>query len=287
MISTRRARTLTAVRAGLARGRIELRQTFTNAQDLWNYLFPTVALLVTMLFMRGHTVPGTGFSLGSRTLPSVLGLSVAFGLITLAMSLTVEREDGTLLRAKAIPGGMLGYLIGKLVAVSGMTLIGIMLQLIPGLAVLDGFTVTGVGSWFTLVWVLALGLVAVLPLGAIAGSLLTGTRSVGLIMVPMIGLIATSGIFYPINNFPGWLQAVAQVFPVYWLGLGMRSALLPDSLAAVELGHSWRHLETVGVLGAWAIVGLVVAPIVLRRMARRESGSSVAARREKALQRIT
>jgi len=31
----------------------------------------------------------------------------------------------------------------------------------------------------------------------------------------------------------------------------------------------------------------VLAPIVLRRMARRESGSSVAARREKAMQRAT
>jgi ABC-2 type transport system permease protein len=66
----------------------------------------------------------------------------------------------------------------------------------------------------------------------------------------------------------------------------MRSALLPADLAAVEIGQSWRHLETLGVLGTWAIVGLVVAPIVLRRMARRESGSSVAARREKAMQRV-
>ena len=62
-----------------------------------------------------------------------------------------------------------------------------------------------------------------------------------------------SGIFYPITNFPVWLQWIAQVFPVYWLGLGMRSALLPGDLAAVEIGHSWRHLETVGVLGAWAV----------------------------------
>ena len=66
----------------------------------------------------------------------------------------------------------------------------------------------------------------------------------------------------------------------------MRSALLPDNLAAVELGHSWRHLETLGVLGLWAVLGLVLAPVVLRRMARRESGSSVAARREKAMQRV-
>ena len=105
-------------------------------------------------------------------------------------------------------------------------------------------------------------------------------------MLPLMGLIATSGIFYPITNFPTWLQWVGQAFPVYWLGLGMRSALLPDEMAAVEFGQSWRHLETLGVLGAWAVAGLILAPIVLRRMARRESGSSVAARREKALQRV-
>ena len=144
-----------------------------------------------------------------------------------------------------------------------------------------------VGAWLTLVWVVLLGLVATMPLGAIFGSLFTNPRNIGLIMLPLMGLIATSGIFYPITNFPVWLQWIAQVFPIYWLGLGMRSAMLPDEMAAVEFGQSWRHLETLGVLGAWAVAGLVVAPIVLRRMARRESGSSVPARREKALQRVT
>ena len=62
-------------------------------------------------------------------------------------------------------------------------------------------------------------------------------------------------------------------------------ALLPPEMAAVEIGGSWRHLETLGVLGLWAVVGLLVAPIVLRRMARRESGSDVERRRQKALQR--
>jgi ABC-2 type transport system permease protein len=71
------------------------------------------------------------------------------------------------------------------------------------------------------------------------------------------------------------------------MGLGMRSALLPGNAASIEIGESWRHLETVGVLGAWAIAGLILAPIVLRRMARKESGSSVAERREKVLQRLS
>jgi ABC-2 type transport system permease protein len=82
------------------------------------------------------------------------------------------------------------------------------------------------------------------------------------------------------------LQAVAQVSPIYWLGLGMRSAMLPDAAVVAELGASWRHLETAGMLGLWAVLGLVLAPVLLRRMARRESGSSVAERRERQMQRV-
>jgi ABC-2 type transport system permease protein len=279
--------TMVAVRAGLSRGWTELRNTFTNAQDLWTYFFPTAILLTVMFFMRDSTVPGTSFSLGARTLPSALGMGLAFsGLLGVAQQLIVEREDGTLLRAKAIPNGMLGYLVGKIVSISGMAVIGLLLQLIPGLFFLDGLNL-GPGNWLTLAWVLAVGLVAVLPLGAIVGSLFDNPRNMGLIVLPIMGSIAISGIFYPINGLPGWVQGVAQTLPIYWLGLGMRSALLPGDLAAVEIGHSWRHLETAGVLGVWAVLGLVLAPIVLRRMARRESGSSVAARREKAMQRVT
>ncbi|OKI65042.1 ABC transporter permease [Micromonospora sp. CB01531] len=279
--------TTAAVRAGVQRGAIELRNSFTNAQDLWNYFFPTIILLVTMFFMRGASVPGTSFSLGARTLPSALGMGLAFGgLLGLSQQLIVDREDGTLLRAKATPNGMLGYLIGKIVMLSAVAMIGFALQLTPALFFLDGIRLTDGGAWLTMAWVVPLGLVATLPLGAVIGSLIENPRNMGLVVLPIFGLIALSGIFYPVNGYPGWLQAVAQAFPIYWLGLGMRSALLPPELAAVELGGSWRHVETFGVLGLWAVLGLTLAPVVLRRMARRESGSRVAARREKAMQRV-
>jgi ABC-2 type transport system permease protein len=274
---------IAVIKTGVVRGGIELRQTFTNSTDLWGYFFPTVLLLGTIFFMRDAHVPGTSFSLGASTLPSALGMGLAFGgLISVAQQLIVEREDGTLLRAKATPNGMSGYLIGKTVLVGGMSMIAFLLQLIPGLFLVDGLRLD-VAGWLTLLWLVPLAFVATMPLGAVIGSLFDNPRNMGLVMLPMIGLIAISGIFYPITSMPGWLQAVAQGFPVYWLGLGMRSAFLPDSLAAVELTHTWRHLETVGVLGLWAVLGLLLAPSFLRRMARRESGSAVAARRERAM----
>jgi ABC-2 type transport system permease protein len=272
---------ITALRSGLARGLIELRQTLTNWTDLWTYLFPSVLLLGTIYFMRDADVPGTDFSLGARTLPSSFGMGLAFaGLVTVAQLLVVDREDGTLLRAKATPNGMSGYLVGKIVLVGGMTLVGFLIQVIPGLFLVDGLHV-GFGGWLTLLWLVPMAFIATMPIGAVLGSVFESSRSIGLIMLPVVGLVAVSGIFYPITSMPGWLQAVAQGFPIYWLGLGMRSVFLPGSLASVELTHSWRHLETFGVLTLWAVIGLVLAPAVLRRMARRESGSAVAARRQR------
>ena len=98
---------------------------------------------------------------------------------------------------------------------------------------------------------MALGLLATLPLGAVMGSLAKNPNALfGFVMLPVFVLAAISGIFYPIFALPGWVQGIAQLFPVYWLGLGMRAAFLPDAAAAVEIAGSWRTLETVVVCSA-------------------------------------
>jgi ABC-2 type transport system permease protein len=278
--------TTTALRAGWARGVIELRQSFTNAGDLVNHLLWPVLMLAALFFVRDLPFGQSGFLLGALVLPGILGMNAALAMVTMSQALVADREDGTLLRAKATPNGMLTHLVGKIVSVSGGLVVDLAIFLVPGLLLVPGPAIGSLEAWSLLGGMLALGLVATLPLGAVLGSLFTSTRSQGLLTLPVLGMIAISGIFYPITALPGWLQWTAQLLPVYWLGLGMRSALLPDSAAAVEIGGSWRHLETVAVLGTWAVLGLVVAPVVLRRMARRESGSAVAERRERALRRI-
>jgi ABC-2 type transport system permease protein len=278
--------TITALRAGWTRGLIELRQSVTNGADLFNHAFWPMLMLVTLFVLRDRSFGHSGFTLAALALPSILGMNAAMAMVTMSQQLTADREDGTLLRAKAIPNGMVGYLIGKIVSVSGGLVIDLAIFLVPGLLLVPGLAVGGVGPWLTLLWVLALALVATLPAGAVLGSVFASPRSQGLLTLPVLGVIAISGIFYPITVLPGWLAATAQVFPIYWLGLGMRSALLPLDAVGIEIGRSWRHLETVGVLGAWAVLGLLLAPVVLRRMARRESGSTVAERRERALQRV-
>ncbi|MGL5858624.1 MAG: ABC transporter permease [Angustibacter sp.] len=276
---------LHAARLGLRRGWTEFVQSLRSSQDQWFYLF-TAFLSVGYLYLRRDTpVEGTDLMLPSVALPSILGGLLAFGLVIgPAYSLAMEKDDGTLLRAKAVPNGLVGYFVGQLVLHSSSIVPQMVAVLVPSFLLFDDLMADPSG-WFTVVWVLVLGLLATLPIGMMIGALVPNAQKVGMWgMLPIMALAGISGIFYPIQALWGWLQVVAQVFPMYWLGLGMRSAFMPDSAAAVEIGGSWRTFETVLVLGGWAVVGALVAPALLRRMARRQSGSQVAAAREAATQ---
>lgn len=183
---------------------------------------------------------------------------------------------------------MQGYVAGQVTRTSLETAFSALLLIVAATIMPPGlWTHAGVLGVLQTAAVWVLGLVACVSIGLAVGSVFKNPRSVsgwGFLVVG--GLIAVSGIFTPLAQTPAWVQAIGQVFPLYWMGLGMRSGLLPDEAVVVELGESWRVLETFGVLGAWVLVGMVAAPVLLRRMARRESGSGVEARRQAAMQRV-
>jgi ABC-2 type transport system permease protein len=274
-----------AIRIGIHRGLREFWQSVRSTQDQGFYLF-TGVLAVGYLFLRRNSeVEGTDLTLPAVALPSILGLLIAFGVVIgPAYALAMEKEDGTLLRHKAVPHGLRGYFSGQLVFQTLSLVPQMVVILVPSFLLFDDLMADPTG-WLTVLWVVVLGLLATMPIGMAIGALVPSSQKVGTWgMLPVMVLAGISGIFYPIQQLWGWVQVVAQVFPMYWLGLGMRSAFLPDEAAALEIGGSWRTLETVAVLGAWAVVGALVTPRLLRRMARRQSGSQVEAGREAAVQ---
>ncbi len=277
---------LHATRRGVRRGLTEFGQSLRSPQDQGYYLFTGALVLGYLVLRRDDRVEGTDLLVPSVALPSILGALVVFGLVIgPAYSLAMEREDGTLLRHRAIPNGVRAYVAGQLVLQSLGVLPQLALVLVPSLLLFDGVLAGGGGGLVTFAWVFVLGMLATMPLGIIIGALVPSTQKVGSWgMLPVLASAAISGIFFPVQQLWGWVQVVAQALPMYWLGLGMRSAFLPDSAAALELGGTWRTPETVLVLGAWAVAGIALAPVVLRRMARRQSGSQVEAARQNALQ---
>jgi ABC-2 type transport system permease protein len=244
-------------------------------------------VLAYLWFNRTNEVEGSDLLFPTFAMPSIIGGLLAFGIVNPAYALAMEREDGTLLRMKAVPRGMIGYVTGQLVSQSLSLLTMLVLILVPGALLFDDVMPAEPAGWLAMAGLLVLGMLATMPMGIVLGSVVPNMRKVNTWgLFPTVGLVAISGIAFPIDQLWGWLQAVAQVFPLYWLGLGMRAAFLPDSAAAVELGQSWRTWQTLTMLSAWAIVGTLLAPSVLRRMARRQSGAAVAAARDTAAQWI-
>jgi ABC-2 type transport system permease protein len=277
--------TLLAVRLGFQRGWMEFLQSLKNPQEMVYTFFINGILLIVLFFQRNSIVDG--MSLAALTLPGLLGMAVATGgFMGAAGALSYDREDGTLLRAKAIPQGITGYIVARIVYTTLNVLLGMVVVLLPGLLFIDGLVSVSVAGWLTLVWIVLLGLLATLPWGAIVGALVKSSNSgFGLTFLPVAAVTAISGIFYPISALAAWVQTLAQFFPIYWLGHGVRSAFLPDSAAAMEIGGTWRLGQAAIVLGIWAVVGLLLAPRILRRMAQRESGSTVETRKQQIMQR--
>lgn len=281
-------RTSHAVRVGLRRGWTEFLLSLRSPQDQGFYLFMAAGVLTYMWLNRTNEVEGTDLLVPTFAMPSIIGGILAFGVVIgPAYSLAMEREDGTLLRMKAVPRGMVGYVAGQLLLQSLGMVPMLIVILLPGAILFDDVMPSDPSGWLAMAGILLLGLLATMPIGIVLGSVVPNVQKVSTWgMLPTMGLAAISGIFIPIHQLWGWVQGVAQIFPMYWLGLGMRAAFLPDSAAAVEIGESWRIWQTVGVLSAWAAAGMLLGPAVLRRMARRQSGAAVAAAREAAAQWI-
>lgn len=281
-------RTRDAIKTGIRRGWTEFMLSLKSPQDQGFYLFTSLAVLGYLWMNRTNEIEETGLFLPSFAMPSILGAMIAFGLVIgPGYTLAMEREDGTLLRAKAVPHGLTGYVTGQVVLHSAGTIPSLAVILIPGMFLFEGLMQNGASGWARVVLMILLGLLATLPIGIILGSVVPGVQKMGTWgFFPVMILTAISGIFFPIQGLWTWVQWVAQAFPIYWLGLGMRSAFLPEAAAALEIGGTWRSTETLLVLATWAIVGMVLAPRVLRRMAQRQSGSQVEAARDQAAQWI-
>jgi len=278
----------TALVTGARRGAIEFRNSLQTPSDIGYYIIGNLIFIVIAVLNRDAVIDGTALPTMLFIFPGILAMQLAFtstyGLATL---ISTEREDGTLLRAKSLPNGMTGYVFGQVTRTGLEFFFSAVILFVASTILIAGVWGNGAVAFVALLGLLVLGLLSAIPLGIVFGSIFKNPRSVGgWGFFVIAGIVVISGLFFPITGLPIWAQVIGQVFPLYWLGLGLRSVILPDSAVVVEIGESWRTLETLGVLGVWAVVGLLLAPVLLRRMARRESGSSVEARRQTALQRV-
>ena len=264
--------TPSALALGVSRTGIELKQFFRERSTVvFTFAFPVIMLFIFGSVFTTDIAPGVSFKqyFAAGMLASGVVLS---SFQSLAISIAMEREDGTLKRLRGTPMPPLAYFLGKigLVLVTSLVQAGVLLTISSLLFGLD--LPTSVAAWVRLVWVFALGSAAGTVLGIAFSSLPRSARGAPAVVSPVVIVLQfVSGVYFVYTDLPSWMQTVGAIFPLKWLAEGMRSVFLPASFEAAEVGGSWQLPQTALVLSAWTVAGLLITTRTFRWM-RRDAG---------------
>jgi ABC-2 type transport system permease protein len=249
---------------GAARTGLELRAFFRERDALiFSFLFPIIMLAIFSVAFGGEPIEEDGapqIDFTQYFLPGMIAAGIFLvSFQTLAITIAVERDDGTLKRLRGTPMPPMSYFLGKI----GLVLATAVAQtaLLLGYAVLV-YRVelpTEASRWLTFTWVFILGTAAGTVLGIAYSSVPKSARSApAVVTTPLLILQFISGVFFVFNQLPTWLQHIASVFPLKWTAQGMRSVFLPPEFEAAEVSGSWQHGATALVLTVWLLIGLVI-----------------------------
>lgn len=249
--------------ASAQRSSVELKSFFRNKQSLVFTLALPIILLVVFGSVFSGTIEGTDTDFKQVFVAGIIAAGVMSTAFTgLAMSVALERELGMVRRLASTPMPKTAYFVGKIVRVVVTSVLEAAILLALGVAFFGLQLPSDPGRWLTFAWVMALG-VAACSLGGLAyTALIPNARSASAIITPpFLVLQFISGVFYPFNQLPSWMQTVASIFPLKWMTQGFRYTFLPDSFKIVEQGHSWNLQGIAVVLIAWSVLGALATAV--------------------------
>jgi len=260
------------LRMGAARTGIEVKQFFRERDSVvFTFAFPVIMLFIFGSVFTDDVAPGVSF-----TQYFVAGMMASGVMLSsfqaLAISIAIERDDGTLKRLRGTPMPPAVFFLGKVGSVLVTSVLQFTILLLVAVVLFDLDLPSSVGSWARFAWVFVLGITAGTVLGIAFSSVPRSARSAGAVVSPVVIVLQfVSGVFFVFTGMPGWMQALGSAFPLKWLAQGMRSVFLPDSFASQEAAGSWQLPLVAGVLVLWTVVGLVLCLRTFRWM-RRDAG---------------
>jgi ABC-2 type transport system permease protein len=194
-------------------------------------------------------MPGRVYRQIDFILPGQLGFSLLMaGVFSSAFLFFNLRQSFVLKRIFATPVTR-GYLIlGELLSRLFFQVIGFILMIALGHYVFGFTLVNGLATFFEMLLFSIFGLLIFMGTGFIISSLITDEGSLApvanTITLPQILLC---GLFFPVENYPHWLQSFCRVLPLTILVDGFRKI-------AFEGTHIWQMPIPVAALFCWMVV---------------------------------
>jgi ABC-2 type transport system permease protein len=217
-----------------------------------------VFIFPLLLYVLLSSVYGDEVELGDEILPAgdvllagLLGYAAAntaFG--GLAIILVGRREMGLLKRVRATPLPPPTYLAAVLLSMLVIFTIQAIALLILGKLFFDA---SAPENWLCFAGVIVLGAACFACLGLAAASLIRSAESVAAVVnVALLPMAFLSGAFGPTRDYPGVLQAIADVLPLKYFLDVVNGVYLDGESFFADPG-------ALGIVAAWGVAGLAIA----------------------------
>ncbi len=190
--------------------------------------------------------------------PGIMAMTVMMSVMTgLPVAISQEKEIGTMDGMMVAPINRLSILLGKTVAQTGRGLIqGV---IILGLAV-GLFGVAIQGNILLVFGLLLLGVFSFVGLGIVITSFTKDQETAQMLMMTlMFPMMFLSGVFFPIQQMPWYMQSISKVLPLTYASDALRKVMV--------LGAGIPQISTeLIILIVFGIVMIAIALPVFRRM---------------------
>ena len=209
--------------------------------------------------LKEEVVEGRKYKTIDFILPGQLGFSLlsagvfgtAFTFLSLRQTLVLKRFYATpIKRIYIVVGEGLSRLIFSLFSAVIIVAIG---HLVFGFTLINGFV-----TFINILVLSTIALMVFLGFGFVVSGIAKNENSVpaiaNLITLPQFLL---AGTFFPINNFPSWLQPISKALPLTYLNEALRKV----SFEGASLGDVYIDIL---ILLAWGVVNYAIASRVFK-----------------------
>ncbi len=206
----------------------------------------------------GTMTPGVDFV--QFIFPGIIAMTVLMNSVMSGLSVVWDREFGFLKEILVAPLGRTGIVLGKAVGSATVAVMqgAVMLLLAP----LVGVKVTPL-LVLQLVPVLVIISMSLSGLGILVASRMRSQQGFQLIVqLIILPLIFLSGVFFPVNNVPAWLEVFSKANPITYGVDAIRQLFLAGSAEVTGVtvfGHTMTVLQDVAVIACFGTILLLLA----------------------------
>jgi ABC-2 type transport system permease protein len=191
----------------------------------------------------------------------IIAMTAMMSVMTgLPSAVSREKTVGTLDGMMAAPISRLSILLGKTIAQSIRGIIQAVIILVLAVAL---FGVTIQGNILLVFALLFLGVFSFVGLGIVVTAYAKNEETAGMIMMTlMFPMMFLSGVFFPIQQMPWFMQAVSKVLPLTYATSALRKVM------TLGAGISAIATELLVLIGFGVIMIMIAVPVFKRAMTR-------------------